>query len=69
MCYVEFCILDCGMVNLVNLYIVYEVILFLCLIMKENKFINQNIFCCAVYLFISERTFIEPLYESLLEPC
>ena len=26
MCYVEFCIIGCGMVNLVNLYIVYEVI-------------------------------------------
>ena len=78
MCFVEFCIIDFGMVNLVNLYIVYEVILSLgcvsnipklCLFIKENKCINQNLFCCAVYLFISKIIFIEPIYEPLNEPC
>ena len=68
MCYAEFCIIGCGMVNLVSdlilkLCVTQSNIPKLCLFMKENKCINQNIFCCAVYLFISERTFIEPIYE------
>ena len=64
MCYVEFCIIDCGTVNLVNLYIVYEVILSLgCVelsptyqnyVCSWNKKIHKSkfILLCCIFIHI-----------------